>query len=284
MLFNYQFKDITSLLITHNFKLERELEHIIGNTGAIYQKLAWYDLFLINPINYFEKKWGFKLVVDNKINFGSIAPTREEVNLAIIQKDIPSGMELFIPRYRLDLGIPTTAELRIQTFKPRKNDKYFKTRIKQYQSKDKNGRTYEELELSERDALVKTIGEARLDLDKLKTKLGNLLDNQFEIKTRTKDPKSLFSRLNDGLLPTDINGMRILCNEANDCFEIAHKINEKFMHVTTIKDWVSTPKINLFQSLSLIGVYEGKNLEIQIQTKQMEQWGELGEAADYRIF
>ncbi len=81
----------------------------------------------------------------------------------------------------------------------------------------------------------------------------------------------------------DLFGLRIVTHSRNDCYRALGVVHDEFSPVPErFKDYIATPKSNLYQSLHTTVLTEGGEMvEVQIRTWEMHRTAETGVAAHY---
>lgn len=116
----------------------------------------------------------------------------------------------------------------------------------------------------------------------------HLIQNQIEPKIfyRLKDPCSILRKMrrkNLGIEKlTDVIAFRIIVDSEEDCYNSLGIISHIYeVNSEKIKDFISSPKSNGYQSLHIViaNVLDGRSIEVQIRTNDMHKAAEFGRAS-----
>jgi len=109
-----------------------------------------------------------------------------------------------------------------------------------------------------------------------------------EIKGRPKHIYSIWQKMQRKQLPIeelyDLLAVRIMVNDTAQCYEALGLVHQHWASIPKeFDDYISNPKNNGYQSLHTVILTEDANrIEVQIRTKDMHDFAELGVAAHWR--
>ena len=125
----------------------------------------------------------------------------------------------------------------------------------------------------------------------ISTELIELLNKngvEATITGREKTPFSIWRKIQNKKVSleqlTDIIGFRIIVKTIEDCYKTLGIFHNKFPTIPgRFKDYISTPKINKYQSIHSAVIGPRKNrIEIQIRTFEMNEFAERGIASHWK--
>ena len=133
--------------------------------------------------------------------------------------------------------------------------------------------------------------ERRSFVDAVVKELKSLLKEsgvEGEVFGRPKHFYSIYKKMKKQNKPLeeiyDLSAVRVIVATIDECYEILGKIHKQWKPVPgRIKDYIATPKRNMYQSLHTTVVTNfGQYCEIQIRTQEMHRMAEFGIAAHWR--
>jgi GTP diphosphokinase / guanosine-3',5'-bis(diphosphate) 3'-diphosphatase len=110
---------------------------------------------------------------------------------------------------------------------------------------------------------------------------------EIEVESRAKHFYSIYQKMRRRQKAFheihDLLGLRILCGTTSECYTILGLVHRLWPPIEgRFKDYIAMPKSNQYQSLhTTVMCWGGKQLEIQIRTRQMHATAEMGIAAHW---
>ena len=120
------------------------------------------------------------------------------------------------------------------------------------------------------------------------TKILNNSDIKVKIFGREKTPFSIWRKIQKKRTSleqiTDIIGFRVIVENINDCYKALGVFHSKWNCIPgRFKDYISSPKINKYQSLHTAIIGPNKRpIDIQIRTQQMHEFAQRGIASHWK--
>jgi GTP diphosphokinase / guanosine-3',5'-bis(diphosphate) 3'-diphosphatase len=143
--------------------------------------------------------------------------------------------------------------------------------------------------------IARNLAERRADrereLEKISSKLNSVLEQsgiKAEIIGRPKHIYSIFRKMHRKGIPFDmvfdVRAVRIIVPNIQACYGALGVIHTHWRPIPNeFDDYIAAPKDNFYQSLHTAVVFDdGKTLEVQIRTPEMDQNAEYGIAAHWR--
>jgi guanosine-3',5'-bis(diphosphate) 3'-pyrophosphohydrolase len=129
------------------------------------------------------------------------------------------------------------------------------------------------------DVIHKITSDIRAELDKegIDAEVFGRAKKPYSIWRKMQEKDQGFSRL------SDIYGFRIITETEADCYRVLGAIHRRWRAVPgRFKDYISQPKSNGYRSIhTTVSGRDGKRVEIQIRTRQMNEVAEAGVAAHW---
>ena len=143
--------------------------------------------------------------------------------------------------------------------------------------------------------IAKELDETRLDREHYMREFVSHLSEQLEglriegeVFGRPKHIYSIWKKMQQKDLDFeqlfDVRAVRVVVEKVQDCYSALGIVHTQWQHLgNEFSDYVATPKANGYQSIHTVVLGpEGKSVEVQIRTKQMDDDAELGVAAHWR--
>ena len=139
-------------------------------------------------------------------------------------------------------------------------------------------------------AMKKRLGKSTRKLGAVRLEVENRLAKEnieFEINGRVKSIYSLHKKLKkvDGNMDDiyDLMALRVIVNKKEECYRVLGILHSMYQPmIARIKDYISVPKPNGYQSLHTTVITPNKQIvEFQIRTHEMHEYAERGLAASF---
>ncbi len=139
--------------------------------------------------------------------------------------------------------------------------------------------------------LAETRGERERQMNAILDNLNKLVTDaglNAEITGRSKHIYSIFRKMVDRDKPfemvRDLRGVRLIVQDIPTCYAVLGLIHTRWRPIPNeFDDYIAAPKDNFYQSLHTAVLYDdGKPLEVQIRTPEMDENAEFGIAAHWR--
>ncbi len=143
--------------------------------------------------------------------------------------------------------------------------------------------------------IAKLLDETRLERERYMSDFVETLNQQLEslqisgsVYGRPKHIYSIWKKMQQKSLDFeqlfDVRAVRIVVDKVQSCYSALGAVHTQWRHLPKeFSDYVATPKPNGYQSIHTVVIGpEGKSVEVQIRTQQMDDDAELGVAAHWR--
>ena len=143
--------------------------------------------------------------------------------------------------------------------------------------------------------IAKLLDETRLEREQYMASFVGHLNSELnalaitgEVYGRPKHIYSIWKKMQQKSLDFeqlfDVRAVRVVVERVQDCYSALGIVHTEWQHIAKeFSDYVATPKANGYQSIHTVVLGpQGKSVEVQIRTKQMDDDAELGVAAHWR--
>ena len=186
--------------------------------------------------------------------------------------------QLRMARETLDIYTPLAGRLGISQIKCELEDlclKYLEPEAYEFLVENIHQKLYERHNFV--DYVVKEI-KAILDESKIEGEVFGRPKHFYSIYKKMKQQNKSLDQI------YDLTAVRVIVGTVDECYEVFGKIHKRWKPIPgRIKDYIATPKPNMYQSLHTTVVTDfGQPFEIQIRTYEMHKTAEFGIAAHWK--
>lgn len=180
-------------------------------------------------------------------------------------------------RETMDIFAPLAGRMGMQWMREELEDLAF--RVLNPEGRSSIIRRFITLQRETGDVIHKITKDIRLELDKvgIEAEVFGRAKKPFSIWRKMQEKGQGFSRL------ADIYGFRVITDSEEDCYRVLGAIHGRWRAVPgRFKDYISQPKTNGYRSIqTTVSGRDGKQVEVQIRTRQMHEVAEAGVAAHW---
>ena len=186
--------------------------------------------------------------------------------------------QIKMARETLDIYTPLAGRLDISQIKCELEDlclKYLEPEAYEYLVENIHQKLYERHNFV--DFVVKEIKNI-LDESKIEGEVFGRPKHFYSIYKKMKTQNKALDQI------YDLTAVRVIVGTVDECYEVLGKIHKKWKPIPgRIKDYIATPKANMYQSLhTTVVTHFGQPFEIQIRTFEMHRTAEFGIAAHWK--
>ncbi|PIO03327.1 hypothetical protein COT48_05345 [Candidatus Woesearchaeota archaeon CG08_land_8_20_14_0_20_47_9] len=192
-------------------------------------------------------------------------------------KHLPREMQLSVSRETLDIYVPIAYKLGMYRIKSELEDLCLRyMHPDAYQKlKDMISKKLEDRE-KEVEGVIRDI-KGKIDEKGINAIVVGRAKHFYSIYKKMVKHKKRFEDIYDLL------AIRIITKTVDDCYRIIGIIHSNWSPLPgRFKDYIATPKPNMYQSIHTDIMYEGKSVEVQIRTFEMHYQADDGIAAHWR--
>ena len=180
-------------------------------------------------------------------------------------------------RETMDIFAPLAGRMGMQWMREELEDLSF--RVLNPEARNSIIRRFITLQRETGDVIQKITADMRVEMEKadITADVVGRAKKPYSIWRKMEEKEQGFSRL------ADIYGFRVIVATEADCYRVLGAIHQRWRAVPgRFKDYISQPKSNGYRSLhTTVSGRDGKQVEVQIRTREMHEVAETGVAAHW---
>ncbi len=180
-------------------------------------------------------------------------------------------------RETMDIFAPLAGRMGMQWMREELEDLAF--RVLNPEGRSSIIRRFITLQRETGDVIQKITSDIRVELEKanIEADVFGRAKKPYSIWRKLQEKEQAFSRL------SDIYGFRVITGTEADCYGVLGAIHQRWRAVPgRFKDYISQPKSNGYRSIhTTVSGRDGKRVEVQIRTREMNEVAEAGVAAHW---
>ena len=180
-------------------------------------------------------------------------------------------------RETMDIFAPLAGRMGMQWMREELEDLSF--RVLNPEGRNSIIRRFITLQRETGDVLQKITADMRVEMEKanITAEVSGRAKKPYSIWRKMQEKEQGFSRL------SDIYGFRVIVATEADCYRALGAIHQRWRAVPgRFKDYISQPKTNGYRSIhTTVSGRDGKQVEVQIRTREMHEVAETGVAAHW---
>jgi len=180
-------------------------------------------------------------------------------------------------RETMDIFAPLAGRMGMQWMREELEDLSF--RVLNSEGRNSIIRRFITLQREAGDVVQKITTDMRMEMEKagIQAEVAGRAKKPYSIWRKMQEKDQGFSRL------ADIYGFRVIVATEADCYRVLGAIHQRWRAVPgRFKDYISQPKSNGYRSLhTTVSGRDGKQVEVQIRTREMHEVAETGVAAHW---
>jgi guanosine-3',5'-bis(diphosphate) 3'-pyrophosphohydrolase len=192
-------------------------------------------------------------------------------------KSMTADKQIQKSRETMDIYAPLAGRMGMQEMREELEDLGF--RVLNPEARNSIIRRFITLQKESGDVVHQITADIRTELERARI--------EADVFGRAKKPYSIWRKMQEKDLAfsrlSDIYGFRIICQTVGDCYRTLGAIHQRWRAVPgRFKDYISQPKSNGYRSIhTTVSGRDGKRVEVQIRTREMNEVAEAGVAAHW---